>query len=322
MTDVKVMSVTFLLPAGRSRDRDRFSHGSDVPYDYISQVVNNHEMIFDDEEEDTGGNDNPSISAQTHSSSKRNVTASVLHQSGPARRAIQANTSTLQDTSEAKHQEPEERGPLCMATHKTTKSNKQMDVNGAFSKAIEKKSTSQVSWDNDIEQPASQRHKKPQLQVHMASRKKVAFREDGALAGLGSSDEEENGPGEQTHPYQVIPGTQVTTPRVAVGTQSSMCSANRGANTQRGNTVGSGRGRGCGRTPGSHCFGAGGQSYWTEAPDGHTHLIPRSVHNAPPQPSVAQQHTPGVAATRNTHGGGPCQDGERQSYPITSNFQN
>ena len=37
MTDVKVMSVTFLLPAGRSRDRDRFSHGSDVPYDYISQ---------------------------------------------------------------------------------------------------------------------------------------------------------------------------------------------------------------------------------------------------------------------------------------------
>jgi len=38
MTDVKVMSVTFLLSAGRSRDRDRFSHGSDVPYDYISQV--------------------------------------------------------------------------------------------------------------------------------------------------------------------------------------------------------------------------------------------------------------------------------------------
>jgi len=37
MTDVKVMSVTFLLPAGRSRDRDRFSHGSDVPHDYVSQ---------------------------------------------------------------------------------------------------------------------------------------------------------------------------------------------------------------------------------------------------------------------------------------------
>ena len=39
MTDVKVMSVTFLLPAGRSRDRDRFSHGSDVPYDYISPIA-------------------------------------------------------------------------------------------------------------------------------------------------------------------------------------------------------------------------------------------------------------------------------------------
>jgi len=26
------------LPAGRSRDRDRFSHGSDVPYDYVSQI--------------------------------------------------------------------------------------------------------------------------------------------------------------------------------------------------------------------------------------------------------------------------------------------
>ena len=45
MTDVKVMSVTFLLPAGRSRDRDRFSHGSDVPHDCVSQmeiiIVNN-----------------------------------------------------------------------------------------------------------------------------------------------------------------------------------------------------------------------------------------------------------------------------------------
>jgi len=38
MTDVKVMSVTFLLPAGRSRARDRFSHGSDVPHDYVSQT--------------------------------------------------------------------------------------------------------------------------------------------------------------------------------------------------------------------------------------------------------------------------------------------
>lgn len=39
MTDVKVMSVTFLLPAEGSRDRDRFSHGSDVPYDYISHPL-------------------------------------------------------------------------------------------------------------------------------------------------------------------------------------------------------------------------------------------------------------------------------------------
>jgi len=98
-------------------------------------------MIFDYKEEDTGSNDNPSISAQMQSSAKRNVLASV-HQSGPARRTIQANTSTLQDTSESKYQEPEERGLQHMATHKTMKSNRQIDVNGAFSKAIEKKSTS------------------------------------------------------------------------------------------------------------------------------------------------------------------------------------
>jgi len=90
-------------------------------------IVNNHEMIFEDEEEDTTGNDNPSISDQRHSSSKRNIVASA-HQSGPARRTIQANTSTLRDTSESKYQEPEERGLLCVATHKTMKSNKQMDV--------------------------------------------------------------------------------------------------------------------------------------------------------------------------------------------------
>jgi len=57
---------------------------------------------------------------------------------------IQANTSMLRrGISEEKYQEPEERGLLYMATHKTTKSNKQIDVNIAFSKAIEKKSTSQ-----------------------------------------------------------------------------------------------------------------------------------------------------------------------------------
>jgi len=34
------MSVTFLLPDGRSRDHDRFSHGSDVPCDCVSQAWN------------------------------------------------------------------------------------------------------------------------------------------------------------------------------------------------------------------------------------------------------------------------------------------
>jgi len=148
-------------------------------------IVNNHEMIFKDEDkdEDTTGNGNPSISAQTHYSSNRSIVASV-HQSGPARRTIQVNTSTLRDTSESKYQEPEERGLLYMATHKTSNSNRQIDVNSAFSKAIEKKSTNHVSWDNDIEQPASERYKKPQLQVNMARRKKVEVLEDGTLAGL------------------------------------------------------------------------------------------------------------------------------------------
>jgi len=59
-------------------------------------VVNNHEIVFDDEneEEDTTGIVDPSISAQTHSSSKRNIVTSA-HESNPARRGIQANTSTL-----------------------------------------------------------------------------------------------------------------------------------------------------------------------------------------------------------------------------------
>jgi len=78
----------------------------------------------------------------------------------------------------------------------------------------------------------------------MASRKKVAFQEDGAIAGLGSSDEEENEQGEQTSPHQVVPGTQVNTPCVAIGTRSSTYTANRGTNTRRGNTMGSGCGRG------------------------------------------------------------------------------
>ena len=50
-----------------------------------------------------------------------------------------------------------------MATHKMTKSNRQIDVNNAFSKAVEKKSSGNLTWDNDIEQPTSQRPKKTQL---------------------------------------------------------------------------------------------------------------------------------------------------------------
>ena len=45
-------------------------------------VINNHEMVFDDEEGDEDDIVNPSISAQTHSSSNRNIVASV-HQSDP-----------------------------------------------------------------------------------------------------------------------------------------------------------------------------------------------------------------------------------------------
>ena len=211
-----------------------------------------------------------------------------------------------------------------MATHKTSNSNRQIDANSAFSKAIEKKSTSRVSWDNDIEQPTSERYKRPQLQVNMACRKKVEVLEDCALAGLESSDEEEKEPGEQTNPRQAIASTQVTTPPVAAGTRSNVYTANRGFNTRRGNTIGGGRGcgRGRGHTPGSHYFGAGGQSYWTEAPDGRKHLIPRSVRNAPPQPSITQQHIPGLTTTRNTYGNGPYQEGEHQSYPLTSTSQN
>jgi len=68
-----------------------------------------------------------------------------------------------------------------MATHKMTKSNKQIDVNSAFTKAIEKKSTNHVSWDNDIEQPTSGRYKKPQIWVNMASQKRVVFKDDGTI---------------------------------------------------------------------------------------------------------------------------------------------
>ena len=250
-------------------------------------IVNNHEMIFEDEDKDenTTGDGNPSISAQTHSSSNRSIVASV-HQSDPARRTIQANASTLRHTSESKCQEPEERGRLHMATHKTSNSNRQTDANGAFSKAVEKKSTSRVSWDNDIKQPASKRHKKPQLQVNMARWKKVEALEDGALAGLESSDKEEREPGEQTNPRRIVTSTQVTAPPVAAATRSNVHAAARGYNTRRDNTTGGGRGRGRGRghTPGSHCFGAGGggQSYRTEAP--LLQKTPRWLHPIAPRP--------------------------------------
>jgi len=46
-------------------------------------VVNNHEMVFEDEEVDEDNVVNPSISAQMHTSSNRNIVASV-HQSDPA----------------------------------------------------------------------------------------------------------------------------------------------------------------------------------------------------------------------------------------------
>jgi len=118
-------------------------------------VINNHEMIFEDEEEDN-------IAAQSHSSSNQNVVASV-HQSDPTRRTIQANTSMLRNAEESKYQDPEERGLLYMATHKTTKSNRQIDVNNAFSKAVEKKSTGHVTWDNNIEQPTTPQSKKTQI---------------------------------------------------------------------------------------------------------------------------------------------------------------
>jgi len=90
---------------------------------------------------------------------------------------------------------------IYMATHKTTKSNRQIDVNSAFSKAIDKKSTNQVTWQNDIEQPSTKRYKKPQLRVNMAERRKIVFREDGTVSGLGSSSEDEDcGPAETTNP--------------------------------------------------------------------------------------------------------------------------
>jgi len=128
-----------------------------------------------------------------------------------------------------------------------TKSNRQIDVNNAFSKAVEKKSSSHVTWDNDIEQPTSQRSKKTQLRVNMASRKKVVFRDDGTM--VETPDDEE-----QDASSQVL-----TTPRTTVSTRSRTYAANRSNRGQPRPTMTVARGRGCGHTPGSHHFGAGGQ---------------------------------------------------------------
>jgi len=234
-------------------------------------------MIFEDEEEDN-------VAAQSHSSSNRNIVASV-HQSDPTRRTIQANTSTLRSAEESKYQDPEERGLLYMATHKTTKSNKQIDVNNAFSKAVEKKSTDHVTWNNDIKQPTTQRHKKPQIGVHMASQKKVIFRDDGTIVESPDNDE-------QDALDQVT-----TTSHTAVSTQPRTHATTRGNRARPRSAMTVARGRGRGHTPGSHCFGAGGQggrNFRTSAPDGRTHLIPRSVRNTPPQQTVSKQYVPGV----------------------------
>jgi len=120
-----------------------------------------------------------------------------------------------------------------MATHKMTKSNRQIDVNNAFSKAVEKKSSSQVTWDNDVEQPTSQRPKKTQLRVNVANRKKVVFRDDGTM--VETPDDEE-----QDTSRQVLP-----TPRTTISSRSRINAADRG---NRGRpcpamTVASGRGR-------------------------------------------------------------------------------
>jgi len=205
-------------------------------------VINNHEMIFEDEEEDN-------IAAQSHSSSNRNIVASV-HQSDPTRRTIQANTSTLRNAEESKYQDPEERGLLYAATHKTTKSNRQIDVNNAFSKAVKKKSTGHVTWDNDIEQPTTQRSKKTQIQVNMASRKKVVFRDDGTIVEFPDDEEQDTSSNQVT----TTPHTDASVqPRTHATTHSNR------ARPRPAMTVAHGRGRG--RTPGSHYLGAGGQHY-------------------------------------------------------------
>ena len=134
-----------------------------------------------------------------------------------------------------------------MATHKMTKSNRQIDVNNAFSRAVEKKSTGHVTWDNDIKQPTTQRPKKTQIRVNMASRKKVVFRDDGTI--VESPDDEEQDTSSQV----------VTTLHTTVSTRSRTHAATRGNRGRPRPAMTVARGRGRGHTPGSHYFGAGGQ---------------------------------------------------------------
>jgi len=128
-----------------------------------------------------------------------------------------------------------------MATHKMTKSNRQIDVNNDFSKAVEKKSMSHVTWDNNIEQPTTQRSKKTQIRVNMASRKKVVFRDDGTI--VETPDDEE----------------QDTSSQVLATLHTRTHAATHGDRGRPRPTMTVARGRGRGHTPGSHYFGAGGQ---------------------------------------------------------------
>jgi len=120
----------------------------------------------------------------------------------------------------------------------------------------------------------------------MASRKKVVFRDHGTI--VETPDDEEQDTSSQL----------LATPHTTASTRSRTYAATR---SNRGRprpamTVACGRGRG--HTPGSHYFGAGGQggrNFRAPAPDGRTHLIPRSIRNTPPQQTVSEQQVPGVS---------------------------
>jgi len=124
-----------------------------------------------------------------------------------------------------------------------------------------------------------------QIRVNMASRKKVIFRDNGTI--VESPDNEEQDTSRQV----------MTTPHTTVSTRSRTHAAARGDRGRPRPTMTVARGRGRGHTPGSHCFGAGGQggrNFQAPTPDGRMHLIPRSVLNTPPQQTVSEQYVPGV----------------------------